>query len=94
MRNIIFAIVMALMLAGCPTQPLQVNNTEVRYEKVPKHLTEPMIPERAKPKQEYMAMSPHERESYLSEYGVYLLGIIKELNIKLNKIDKLNGQLK
>lgn len=93
MRNILFAIFMAFMLAACGTTN-QVTKTEVRYEKIPKHLTEKVTPEKPKAKDQYQTLKPHEKEDYLSEYIVYLLGVIKQQNIKFEKIDKLNGQLK
>lgn len=94
MRNILFAIFMAFMLVACGTTPPQITKTEVRYEKIPKHLTEQVKPEAPKAKEEYKVLKPHEKESYLSEYINYLLGVVKQQNIKLQKIDKLNGQLK
>ena len=96
MFKIIAAMIIAFMLTGCfgTTKPLQVKDTEVRYEKIPKSLTEPCVPEVPKVKEEYMKLKPHERESYLAEYSVSVLGTVKDCNIKLKKIDKLNGQLK
>lgn len=83
-----------LCLAACSTtKPLTVTNTEVRYEKIPKNLTEPCKPEKPKAKADYLALKPHEREAYLTDYATSLLGTVKDCNIKLDKIDKLNGQL-
>lgn len=95
MRKILFAIFMAFMLAACGTsKDLQIQDTEVRYEKIPKHLTEKAKPNKPMPKEEYKVLKPHEKESYLTDYINYLLGVVKEQNIKFEKIDKLNGQLK
>lgn len=89
----LFLLPLLLCLAACGTQPLTVTNTEVRYEKIPKDLTTPCKPEKPKAKADYLALKPHEREAYLSDYAVSLLGTVKDCNIKLDKIDKLNGQL-
>lgn len=95
MFKTIIAIFMALMLVACGTtnQP-QIKETEVRYEKIPKHLTEKVKPNKPMPKEEYKVLKPHEKETYLSDYIAHLLGVVKEQNIKFEKIDKLNGQLK
>lgn len=95
MRNFFITLLMLFSLVGCGSvQTKVVKETEVRYEKVPSELTEKIIPERPKTREDYLALKPHEREGYLSFYDTYLLGVIKELNIKLDKINKLNGQLK
>ena len=96
MFKVILSIFLTFILTGCVTtgQQLEVRETEVRYEKIPSYLTEPCQPEKLKKREEYLALKPHEKESYLTEYSISLLGTVKDCNIKLNKIDKLNGQLK
>jgi len=90
--------ILTFFLTACATGPrydqIDVKEKELVYVTVPKHLVEPCVADKPTSKEDYLKLKPHEREQYLADYTVTLLTTIKECNIKLSKIRKLNSDLK
>jgi hypothetical protein len=82
-------------LTGCATKPvysqLQVQETKVIKEKLPPSLLTACLPKAPVTKELYMAYKPYEREQYLADYVVNLLGSLKDCDNKISKIRELSS---
>jgi len=94
----ILLIAFALVISGCSTQPkynkLDVQPVKHVYVSIPESLVSPCNPDKPMSKEEYLALKPHEREEYLTNYSIRLLGVIKSCNLQLKSISELNKQAK
>lgn len=84
-------------LSGCGTKPvykeLTVTETKVVKFELASTFTEPCVAERPVDTQTYLAFKPHEKEQYLTDYSIKLLGVIKDCNNKLKRIrEKVDTQ--
>jgi len=102
--KVLFATLLILILSGCglftKKEPEKVYITKTEYVTVTiadslrakcKH-TKPI------PIEEYMSLTPIEREEYLTDYSIELLGNIKDCETQKNKViqtvDKTNELFK
>lgn len=90
--TIILAII---LLSGCSAfkaKPLEVNDVKIQYITIPEYLLIPCTPDRPITKEEYLKLEIFERETYLSNYSIGLLKVIKNCNIQLDEIRILNNR--
>ena len=90
----LFTLLVLSILTACasPTyEKLEVKDKEVVKVQVPTYLTQPCLPTSRPPStQEYLSLSPIERERAQTDYSLHLTEVISKCNIKLNEIKKLN----
>lgn len=92
MNKIIFALASVLLLGGCAfNKPEKVVVTETVYitPDVPKSLVKPCVAEKPMAPEAYLVLAPVEREQYLTDYSIGLLGVINNCNGQLKGIDKI-----
>lgn len=89
-----FFLLLPLFLTGCGTTPQKeiVTQTKVVRVTIPDTLLTNCIPNKPISKEEYLQLNIWEREQYLVSYNIYLLSVIKECNIKIDKIRELNRE--
>jgi hypothetical protein len=89
----LIALFFILTLTACGSSPklttIEVKDKEVITVKVNPTLTDPCHPNTPIKSEAYLSLKPHEREQYLTDYTIHLLGKIKECNDKLTAIRKL-----
>lgn len=96
MRMAIYISVIFLMgvvMTGCAstkTTTIDVNTAKVVYTKIPEQLLTPCVPDKPIAPETYLTFQPHEREEYLTDYSVKLMGTLRDCNSKLKKIEALN----
>jgi hypothetical protein len=86
-------LVITLFLTACATPPKQVivevKETEVIKIKVPDTLLKPCLPDSPIDKESYLKLQMYERELYLTKYTVSILTNLKECNVQIDEIRKL-----
>lgn len=84
-----FLLIPFLFLIGCAVKETEYI-TKVEYEYVtydiPKNLTTRCVPPKPIEIDKYNNLSPHERETYLTNYSITLLGDIKKCDNKIKSI--------
>lgn len=95
MRVSLFFLLTAFILSGCALTPKKevVTQTKVVRITIPDKLLTNCIPNKPISKEEYLQLKIWEREQYLVSYNIYLLSVIKECNIKIDKIRELNREI-
>lgn len=100
--KILSALVLAISistLTGCSLfttkEPEKVVVKEIQYVKteVPESLLTDCVPDKPISKPEYMVLTPVEREQYLTDYSISLLGVINICNGQLKGIRKIVDQV-
>lgn len=90
LKKLLLCIFLVFGLSGCAFGPkyntLDVKETKVEKIKIDSELTTPCIPNRPMVKEEYLKLLPFDKETYLTNYSIELLGTVKDCNIKLKKI--------
>ena len=94
MKKILF-ILSIFLITGCansPSSKLDVQDTKIIYDAIPEHLLKPCESKKPISKEEYLLLKRDlgERETYLTNYSIDLLGIIKDCNKQIDEIRKLN----
>lgn len=98
MKNVIL-IGAILLLTGCSIfqkEPEKIYVTETKFvtPEVPKSLTDPCVADRPFKSDQYLKLTPVEREQYLTDYSIGLLGVINVCNKKLSGINKILTEAK
>jgi len=93
-KSLFFFLVLSLiLLTGCSTSPkyteLNVTDTKVVQLSIPPSLTEQVYPQKLISQEEYLKLKIYEREQYLTDYIVNLMGNLKQCNVKLEAIKEL-----
>jgi len=70
---------------------LEVKEKEVIKVTIPEYLLKPCIPERPISKEKYLELKQYEKETYLTNYSISLLTIIKNCNEQIEAIKNLNN---
>lgn len=94
-KNFILVILVSLVLPGCMLMGPKYNKLEtkevvIQKIKVQEELLVPCDPEKVMVKENYLKLKPHEKEIYLTNYSIGLLGTVKNCNIKLSKIKEFS----
>lgn len=89
----LFFILTALFLVGCSTTKtttIDVQPAKVVQVQIPEELLKPCVPEKPADKQTYLSLAPHQREEYLTDYSIKLIGTIRVCNDRIKQIKTLN----
>lgn len=93
---ILLPILLVLQACGTTSTVVKVDSAKTVYTGIPARLLEPCLPKSPISKISYMAMLPHEREQYMADYSITLLGVVKLCNNQLEgirKIDQANKKI-
>lgn len=100
-KNFGFGLTMmlvAVFATGCafnkPPSPTVVYKTQFIYQEVPEQLTKTVPMSRPISKEEYLAMTVYERESYMADYSVQALKSLHKCNTQLGSISELSRRWK
>lgn len=100
-KNFGFGLTMmlvAVFATGCafnkPPPPTVVYKTQFIYQEVPERLTKTVTMSRPISKEEYLAMTVYERESYMADYSVQALKSLHKCNAQLGSISELSRRWK
>lgn len=95
-KVIIIAIGVGFMLGGCGTtvKTEVVKESSYYHPSVPEKLFVRVVPERPISKEQYLAMSTWERESYLTNYNISLLKNVATCNRNVSDIKNVLDEAK
>lgn len=86
-------IVLLATLQGCGVfmkpEPIVVTKKEIVYTHIPDTLLVKCQASKPIPIEEYLSLDPIGRETYLTNYSVQLLGVIKDCDDRFTSIVKL-----
>ena len=85
-------VTIAFALQGCVASKALtkvVYETKYVHPEMPSEVTDPVKLKRPIDKQEYLAMSADEKESYLTEYNIEAISSLKMCNAKLLKVQSI-----
>lgn len=89
-------ITITLTLTGCglfgkpiKQEPITITETVYVHPQVPKQLFKECIPTKPMAVDQYLSLSQQKKEMYLTDYIVQILGVVKDCNSKLAKIESL-----
>lgn len=91
--RLLATITLITALSGCgifskPEQVVIVKK-EIIYIDIPKTLLVPCQANKPIPVEEFLSLDPIGRETYLTNYSVNLLGVIKDCNDRFTSIGKI-----
>jgi len=93
--RLVFVGLIVIFLTGCggmnSYNKLEVTDVKTKQFVIPDELLSVINPEKPITREEYLKLSPTEREIYLTNYSISLLKSIKECNINIVKIKDLNN---
>ncbi len=94
--HVITVAALFIAVTGCssiqPTPPLQVTTVKTVAVKIPDPLLTPCVPVKPLAVEQYIQLNPTQREEYMSDYVVDLLGLVATCNQKLAKIKELSRE--
>jgi hypothetical protein len=96
MKKLLIAIT-ALFLTACGTMQPQkeyITQTKIVKQEVPEELLEIQKIKEFISKEEYLALTPYEREEYLTNYILNLLVRMKIYENQIQKIREINNESK
>ncbi len=92
-KSLFFSLVSILLLSGCMMGPkvdkLEMTETKYVYRSVPEELYTYTVPEEPMKLNEYIQLSPPEKETYLINYSARLLSLIQVYQINFDQIRNL-----